>query len=81
MPTLLSARDLTLHYGERAVLDGVSLSVAQGERLALLGRNGAGKTTLLRVLSGETRPDEGEVWRAEGLTLAVLAQHHAHPPA
>ncbi|WP_339095800.1 ABC-F family ATP-binding cassette domain-containing protein [Deinococcus sp. VB142] len=80
MPTLLSAHELTLHYGERAVLDGVSLSVAQGERLALLGRNGAGKTTLLRVLAGETRPDEGEVWRAEGLTLAVLAQHHAHPP-
>ncbi|GGI77565.1 ABC-F family ATP-binding cassette domain-containing protein [Deinococcus wulumuqiensis] len=80
MSTLLSAEELTVVYGERAVLAGVSLSVGRGERVALLGRNGAGKTTLLRVLTGEQRADEGEVWRAEGLRVAVLAQHHAWPP-
>ena len=80
MSTLLSAEELTVVYGERAVLAGVSLSVGRGERVALLGRNGAGKTTLLRVLTGEQRADEGEVWQAEGLRVAVLAQHHAWPP-
>ncbi|SEI72405.1 ATP-binding cassette, subfamily F, member 3 [Deinococcus reticulitermitis] len=83
--TLLTAEDLSVSYGERAVLAGVSLSLARGERLALLGRNGAGKTTLLRLLTGELRPEkgegwEGEVWRAAGLRLGVLAQQHA-PPA
>ncbi|MGM9320076.1 ABC-F family ATP-binding cassette domain-containing protein [Deinococcus aquaticus] len=78
--TLISASGLSVLYGERAVLAGVDLSVTAGERVALLGRNGAGKTTLLRVLTGERTPDDGEVWRQDGLRVAVLAQHHAHPP-
>ncbi|MFC4426001.1 ABC-F family ATP-binding cassette domain-containing protein [Deinococcus navajonensis] len=80
MPTLLSAEDLAVTFGDRPVLSGVSLTVASGERVALLGRNGAGKTTLLRVLTGEVRVESGEVWRAPDLRLSVLAQHHAHPP-
>ncbi|MBZ9751604.1 ATP-binding cassette domain-containing protein [Deinococcus sp. HMF7604] len=80
MPTLLTATSLTVRYGERAVLDGVSISVMDGERVALLGRNGAGKTTLLRVLTGDLTPEDGEVWREAGLRVAILAQHHAHPP-
>ncbi|EYB68771.1 ABC transporter [Deinococcus phoenicis] len=80
MPTLLAAESLSVTFGERPVLREVSLSVAAGERLALLGRNGAGKTTLLRVLTGELRPEEGTVWQRPGLRVAVLAQQHAHPP-
>ncbi|GAA5513329.1 vitamin B12 import ATP-binding protein BtuD [Deinococcus carri] len=80
MPTLLAAESLSVTFGERPVLRGVSLSVATGERVALLGRNGAGKTTLLRVLTGELVPEEGTVWRMPGLRMAVLEQHHAHPP-
>ncbi|MHA0034579.1 ABC-F family ATP-binding cassette domain-containing protein [Deinococcus sp. PESE-13] len=80
MSTLLSAEKVTVVYGERTVLADVSLTVQSGERVALLGRNGAGKTTLLRVLTGEQKADEGEVWRADGLRVAVLAQHHVHPP-
>ncbi len=74
MRTLLQAEELSVLYAERTVLDRISLTVRTGERLALLGRNGAGKTTLLRLLSGERRPDEGHVWREDGLQLAVLAQ-------
>ncbi|UQN05535.1 ABC-F family ATP-binding cassette domain-containing protein [Deinococcus sp. QL22] len=78
MSTLLTAESISLAFGERAVLSGVSLNVQEGERVALLGRNGVGKTSLLRVLTGELIPDEGELWRADGLRVAVLAQHHAH---
>ncbi|ULH15814.1 ATP-binding cassette domain-containing protein [Deinococcus sp. KNUC1210] len=74
MQTLLQAEELTLLYGERAILSGVSLSLRSGERLALLGRNGAGKTTLLRLLAGERLPDDGSVWWADDLRLAVLDQ-------
>ncbi|CAM3696311.1 ABC-F family ATP-binding cassette domain-containing protein [Deinococcus frigens] len=78
MSTLLAAANLTVFHAERAALRDVSLSVSSGERVALLGRNGAGKTTLLRVLTGEILPEEGTVWRADGLRLGVLEQHHAH---
>ncbi len=78
--TLLTAENVSVYFAERAVLRDVSLSVSDGERVALLGRNGAGKTTLLRVLTGERMPEEGSVWRAADLRLAVLEQHHAHAP-
>ena len=72
--TLLAAEDVRVIYGDQLVLGAVSVQLSGGERLALLGRNGAGKTTLLRVLSGERRPDDGAVWRSDGLRLAVLDQ-------
>ena len=72
--TLLAAEDVRVTYGERVILNAVSLQLSGGERLALLGRNGAGKTTLLRVLSGERRPEDGLVWRSEELRLGVLDQ-------
>ena len=52
---------LVKRYGSRAVVDGVSLSVAAGELVALLGPNGAGKTTTVEVVEGYRRPDGGRV--------------------
>ncbi len=71
-PPVLSCRDLTASYGARQVLFGVSLEVAQGQSVALLGANGAGKSTVLRCLTGLLQPDGGEV-RVAGLT-----GRHAH---
>ncbi|GGC87925.1 nickel ABC transporter ATP-binding protein NikE [Chelatococcus reniformis] len=78
--SLLSARNLSRSY-DRApllgrgrphrVLDGVSLDIAPGETVALLGRSGCGKTTLARMLVGLDRPDAGEVL-FEGQSLARL---------
>ncbi|HYA67348.1 MAG TPA: ATP-binding cassette domain-containing protein, partial [Acidimicrobiales bacterium] len=58
---ILSVDDLQVGYGQVRVLNGVSLGVAQGEVVALLGANGAGKTTTLRAAAGLLRPEAGTV--------------------
>ncbi|CAO3409778.1 ABC transporter ATP-binding protein [Azospirillum largimobile] len=68
---LLSVRGLTAGYGGATALDGVSLSVAAGETVALLGANGAGKSTLLKALLGLV-PARGEL-RFDGGDLGPLA--------
>jgi macrolide transport system ATP-binding/permease protein len=57
----LRARDLRKGFGDGAVLDGVSLTVTAGQRLAVIGENGVGKSTLLRLLAGRLVPDGGDV--------------------
>jgi len=58
---VLAARDLHTYYGDSHVLHGVSLAVAPGEVVAILGRNGMGKTTLIRSVVGFTPPRRGDV--------------------
>lgn len=53
--------DVTVRYGSRHAIDGVSVEVPAGQRLALLGSSGSGKTTLLSVLAGAVRPTSGQV--------------------
>lgn len=60
-PVEIAAEGLAKRFGATAVLDGVSLSVRRGERVALIGANGAGKSTLLRCLVRLVEPDEGEI--------------------
>ncbi len=59
--TILSVDGLSKSYGALRVIDGLSLSVAEGETLGVLGPNGAGKTTLLNLIGGEARPDAGTI--------------------
>jgi branched-chain amino acid transport system ATP-binding protein len=66
---VLAARDLHTYYGDSHVLHGVSLAVAPGEVLAILGRNGMGKTTLIRSVVGFTPPRRGDVrFKGEDVT-------------
>ncbi|MFZ6002296.1 MAG: ATP-binding cassette domain-containing protein [Actinomycetota bacterium] len=58
---MLGVRGLRKSYGDVVALDGVDLSIAEGEICALLGPNGAGKTTLVSIVCGLRRPDAGEV--------------------
>ena len=58
---LLEVRDLNTYYGTSHVLQGISLSVAQGELIALLGRNGMGKSTTLKSIMGLIKPRSGSV--------------------
>ncbi|WP_405795324.1 ribosomal protection-like ABC-F family protein [Streptomyces sp. NBC_01506] len=57
----LSLKDVSKSYGDRTVLDQVSLSVRPGEKAGVIGENGSGKSTLLRLLAGTETPDNGEV--------------------
>src|SRR6266542_1468584 len=62
-------------YGTQDLLRGASLQINPGEHVGLVGRNGAGKTTVFRLVSGDETPDRGDVVRARGLRLGLLAQH------
>lgn len=72
---LLSAQDVSKHFGAQAVLAGVSLTIHENDRIGLIGRNGSGKSTLLRILAGSMKPDAGFTTRAQGLRVALLDQH------
>ncbi|MEP6690178.1 MAG: ATP-binding cassette domain-containing protein [Gemmatimonadaceae bacterium] len=71
---LLGLQDVTLAFGGPAVLAHATLAIEAGERVALLGRNGAGKSTVLNLLDGTLKPDDGEVIRQSGVTVARLEQ-------
>jgi len=60
--------------GDFVILDHVNAAVAAGDRIGLVGPNGAGKTTLLRLIAGLDEPDQGEIHRKRGMTIAMLRQ-------
>jgi branched-chain amino acid transport system ATP-binding protein len=74
MPELLKVQGLRSGYGEAVVVQGVDLTLEQGQSLALLGRNGTGKTTLLNTLIGVTRRHAGRISLA-GADITALAPH------
>jgi branched-chain amino acid transport system ATP-binding protein len=74
MSEFLQIDKLSAGYGEAVILNSVSLALAQGETLALLGRNGTGKTTLMNTIAGATRQHAGSITLA-GVALHKLAPH------
>ncbi|MGH3872002.1 MAG: ABC-F family ATP-binding cassette domain-containing protein [Pseudonocardiaceae bacterium] len=79
MANLVNLEDVSTSYGIRPLLSGVSLGVAEGDRIGVVGLNGGGKTTLLEVLAGIQAPDAGRVSRARDLRSAVLTQRTELP--
>jgi len=75
---LLSVSNLTIHYGKAIALDNVSMEVAEGSVVTLVGANGAGKTTLLRALSGLIPATAGEITfmgrRINGLSAPKIVE-------
>lgn len=72
MAELLRIDNLSAGYGEAVILNGISLSLAEGETLALLGRNGTGKTTLMNTLAGATRHHAGTITLGAGVAQIAL---------
>jgi len=79
MPEMLTAEGLTAGYGDSIVLEDISIQLAEGGSLALLGRNGVGKTTLLLTLMGLTRLQRGSiVWQGAEITrMPTFRRAHA----
>lgn len=71
--SLVAAHDLRLSYGDTPALDGCSLSVEAGERVAMMGPSGSGKSTLLHCLAGVLRPDAGTVM-FDGVDVVPLSE-------
>lgn len=87
MPLLLEVDKLTRRFGGLTAVNGVSLSLEQGELLSVIGPNGAGKTTLFNLVTGLDTPDEGRVrfegedvtgWSAPALAARGLARTFQH---
>ena len=71
---LLQLSGISLTFGGNPVFEGLSLSVQQGDRVALVGRNGSGKSTLMKVMAGLVEPDRGEVVRSAGTSVGYMEQ-------
>ncbi|MBL8758225.1 MAG: ABC-F family ATP-binding cassette domain-containing protein, partial [Phycisphaerae bacterium] len=71
---ILAATNLRLTFGQRLILDGVSLSIEPGERVGIVGRNGTGKSSLLKILAGIQPADEGIVSLQRGSRAGYLQQ-------
>ncbi len=75
---LINLIDVGFGYGERKVFEHLSLSIHQGEVLAVIGPNGCGKTTLLRLIADLQAPQAGQIECKERLRLGYVAQHPHH---
>ena len=73
---MISANDITLRYGKRALFENVNIKFTEGNCYGLIGANGSGKSTFLKILSGEIESDKGEIAITPGQRMAVLKQDH-----
>ncbi len=72
--SLIRLANVTKRYEPDLILDDISLSIASGDRIGLIGRNGTGKTTLIKIIGGLLRDFKGSVASAKGLRIGYLSQ-------
>jgi ATP-binding cassette subfamily F protein uup len=71
---VVEAIGISKHFGDRAIVDNLTIRILRGDRLGLVGPNGAGKTTLVQILTGTLAPDSGTVVLGSNLAMATLDQ-------
>ncbi len=76
---MLGINNVFIKYGDRTVLDRISLAINDNDRVGLVGLNGAGKSTLLKIMAGDVTPHEGNVVRPNGTTIGFLHQDMSLP--
>ena len=76
---ILNANNITKAFGAEPLFRNISLTVNDGDRLALIGPNGAGKSTLLKILAGEIPPDSGDLSLRKRARVAYIAQESVFP--
>lgn len=72
--SLLVVDNVTLSFGDRAIVDEFGLRVSNDDRIGLIGPNGSGKTTILRLIAGEQQPDKGAIHSASNVRIGYLPQ-------
>lgn len=72
--TYLSTENLSKNYGIKALFEGLSFGISEGDKTALIAENGTGKSTLLQILAGKEEPDEGKVMIQNGVNIGFLEQ-------
>ncbi len=73
-PPFLSLRNTSIGFGSAPLFEGLTLHLARGDMVSLVGRNGCGKSTLMKLIAGELDLDAGERYEEPGLSIAYLAQ-------
>ncbi len=76
---MLNINNVFVKYGDRTILNKISVGIHDGDRLGLVGLNGAGKSTLLKIIAGETAPHSGEVVRPKSSSIGFLHQDMSLP--
>lgn len=76
---LLDVQSVSKRFGERVLFDGISFSVAEGQRVGLIAQNGTGKSTLLSMLTGDESVDSGEIIYRNGVRVGYLRQEPKSP--
>jgi len=80
VPILVDLERVSARRPDRPLFEELSLTIATGDRLGVVGINGTGKSTLLRVLAGAAEPESGLVRRGRGVRVGILDQQPALPP-
>lgn len=73
---MIAVNELSMHFGKQVLFENASFQLNPGGRYGLVGANGSGKSTLLKILSGQIKPEEGEVSMPSELRLGLLKQDH-----
>ena len=73
----ISVNNLTLRFGTTSILEKVSFSLEENDKLGIIGANGSGKTSLFKLITGEYEAEEGEIYISKGKTVGILSQYGA----
>ncbi|MGG5576970.1 ABC-F family ATP-binding cassette domain-containing protein [Myroides sp. C15-4] len=72
---MITVNDVAVQFGSTTLFSGVSFSINENDKIALMGKNGAGKSTLLKIVAGENKPSSGVVAAPKEAVIAYLPQH------